>query len=432
MTAYENVEFAMRLVGMPYAQRVKRAKECLVRVGLEKRMHHRPGELSGGEQQRVAIARAISHKPKLIFADEPTAALDMPTGLAVMNLFKELVHTDGLTIVMTTHDTAMMEQCDVVYTLDDGPENVMVQCENLVKIYKTTDVEVMALQGLDLTVERGELMGIVGASGSGKSTLLNMLGALDKPSAGSLYVDGKDLLKFDEKDLIKYKRETVGFVWQNNARNLIPYLTAIQNVEMPLLLSGHKNRRERAEELLDMVGLSARKNSVLGQLSGGEQQRVAIAIALSNNPSLLLADEPTGAVDTKTAAMVLDVFKQLNRQTGVTIIIVTHDTNLSKSIDRVVAIRDGRTSSEMLRKKTEILSFGELEKMSEQQRAEHEKLMQQSGSDQEELVVLDRAGRLQIPKEYLEALGIRGGDKVRVELEDGKISVYNSDYNMHG
>ena len=242
-----------------------------------------------------------------------------------------------------------------------------------------------------------------------------------------------ELISFcHEKDLIKYKRETVGFVWQNNARNLIPYLTAIQNVEMPLLLSGHKNRRQRAEELLDMVGLSARKNSLLGQLSGGEQQRVAIAIALSNNPSLLLADEPTGAVDTKTAAMVLDVFKQLNRQMGVTIIIVTHDTNLSKSIDRVVAIRDGRTSSEMLRKKTEVLSFGELEKMSEQQRAEHEKLMQQSGSDHEELVVLDRAGRLQIPKEYLEALGIRGGDKVRVELEDGKISVYNSDYNSHG
>ncbi len=120
MTAYENVEFAMRLVGMPYSERAKRAKECLIRVGLEKRMHHRPGELSGGEQQRVAIARAISHRPKLIFADEPTAALDTPTGLAVMGLFRELVHTDGLTIVMTTHDTAMMELCDVVYTLDDG------------------------------------------------------------------------------------------------------------------------------------------------------------------------------------------------------------------------------------------------------------------------------------------------------------------------
>lgn len=309
------------------------------------------------------------------------------------------------------------------------PENVMVQCENLVKIYKTTDVEVMALQGLDLMVERGELMGIVGASGSGKSTLLNMLGALDKPSAGSLYVDGKDLLKFDEEDLIKYKRETVGFVWQNNARNLIPYLSAIQNVEMPLLLSGHKNRHERATELLEMVGLGARKNSLLGQLSGGEQQRVAIAIALSNNPSLLLADEPTGAVDTKTAAMVLDVFRDLNRQMGVTIIIVTHDTNLSKSIDRVVAIRDGRTSSEMLRRPAANLSFDELQKMSEQQRAEHEALLK-AKSEHEELVVIDRAGRLQIPKEYLEALGIRGGDKVRVELEDGRISVYNSDFNQ--
>jgi AbrB family looped-hinge helix DNA binding protein len=198
---------------------------------------------------------------------------------------------------------------------------------------------------------------------------------------------------------------------------------------MPLLLSGHKNRRERATELLEMVGLGARKNSLLGQLSGGEQQRVAIAIALSNNPSLLLADEPTGAVDTKTAAMVLDVFRDLNRQMGVTIIIVTHDTNLSKSIDRVVAIRDGRTSSEMLRRPASSLSFDELQKMNEQQRAEHEALMK-AKSEQEELVVIDRAGRLQIPKEYLEALGIRGGDKVRVELEDGRISVYNSDFNQ--
>lgn len=120
MTAYENVEFAMRLAGAKSSERVRRSKECLTRVGLEKRMHHRPGELSGGEQQRVAIARAIANKPKLIFADEPTAALDTPTGMAVMGLFKELVRTDGLTIVMTTHDTAMMELCDVVYTLDDG------------------------------------------------------------------------------------------------------------------------------------------------------------------------------------------------------------------------------------------------------------------------------------------------------------------------
>lgn len=291
------------------------------------------------------------------------------------------------------------------------PENVMVQAENLVKIYKSSGVEVMALQGLDLTVERGELMGIVGASGSGKSTLLNMLGGLDKPSAGSLFIDGRDMLKFNENDAIEYKRKTVGFVWQNNARNLIPYLTAQQNVEMPLLLSGFGGRQSRASELLDMVGLSQRKNSRLDQMSGGEQQRVAIAIALSNNPKLLLADEPTGSVDTATSKLILDVFRNLNRVMGVTIIIVTHDINLSKQIDRVVAIRDGKTSTEMLRKASALRSFGELSE--EQQEQAHE-----------EVSVLDRAGRLQIPKEYLEELGLKGGDKVRVELEEDRISIY--------
>ena len=291
------------------------------------------------------------------------------------------------------------------------PENVMVQAENLVKIYKSSGVEVMALQGLDLTVERGELMGIVGASGSGKSTLLNMLGGLDKPSAGSLFIDGRDMLKFNEKDAIEYKRKTVGFVWQNNARNLIPYLTAQQNVEMPLLLSGFSGRQSRAAELLDMVGLSQRKNSRLDQMSGGEQQRVAIAIALSNNPKLLLADEPTGSVDTATSKLILDVFRALNKVMGVTIIIVTHDINLSKQIDRVVAIRDGKTSTEMLRKASALRSFGELSE--EQQEQAHE-----------EVSVLDRAGRLQIPKEYLEEIGLKGGDKVRVELEEDRISIY--------
>lgn len=292
------------------------------------------------------------------------------------------------------------------------PENVMVQAENLVKIYKSSDVEVMALQGLDLTVERGELMGIVGASGSGKSTLLNMLGGLDKPSAGSLFIDGKDMLKFSEADLIEYKRRTVGFVWQNNARNLIPYLTAQQNVEMPMLLSGFNARQQRASELLDMVGLSARKNSRLDQMSGGEQQRVAIAIALANNPKLLLADEPTGSVDTATSKLILDVFRELNRVMGVTIIIVTHDTKLSKQIDRVVAIRDGKTSTEMLRKAAQLRSFGELSEQAE------------ADATHEEVSVLDRAGRLQIPKEYLEELGLKGGDKVRVELEDDRVCIY--------
>ena len=302
------------------------------------------------------------------------------------------------------------------------PENVMIRCDNLVKIYKTTDVEVMALQGLDLTVERGELMGIVGASGSGKSTLLNMLGGLDTPSAGSLFIDGKDMLKLGEKEKIEYKRRTVGFVWQKNARNLIPYLTAVENVEMPMLLSGYANRRARALELLEMVGLSERKNSLLGELSGGEQQRAAIAIALSNYPKLLLADEPTGAVDTKTANNVLDVFKRLNKETGVTVVIVTHDTNLSKSIDRVVAIRDGKTSSELIRKTPAVYGAVSFEELSELQQSEIRALQESGGH--EELIVLDRAGRLQIPKDYLSALGIKGGDKVRLELEEDKISIY--------
>ena len=141
----------------------------------------------------------------------------------------------------------------------------MIQCENLVKIYKTRETEVVALQGLDLTVEDGELMAIIGNSGSGKSTLLNMIGGLDRPSAGTLLVDGKDLLKFKEKDYITYKRDTVGFVWQNNARNLIPYMTALENVQVPMVLTSRKDRVERARQLLETVGLANRAGSKLSQ-----------------------------------------------------------------------------------------------------------------------------------------------------------------------
>ncbi|MDR0197479.1 MAG: ATP-binding cassette domain-containing protein [Oscillospiraceae bacterium] len=301
------------------------------------------------------------------------------------------------------------------------PENVMVRCDNLVKIYKKKGVEVMALQGLDLTVNRGELMGIIGSSGSGKSTLLNVLGGLDRPTAGSLFVDGRDMLKFNDGELTRYKREGVGFVWQNSARNLIPYLTAEQNVELPLLLSGFGDRRRRASEMLEMVGLSHKKGSLPGQLSGGEQQRVAIAIALSGNPRLLLADEPTGSVDSKTAKTVLEAFRTLNRKTGVTVIIVTHDVNLSKEIDRVVAIRDGKTSSELIRKRSRedgAVSLEELER-----RREISSSAPPDAPSHEELIVLDRAGRLQIPKEHLSSLGIKGGDKVKVELEQDRIVI---------
>ncbi|HEY8350080.1 MAG TPA: ATP-binding cassette domain-containing protein [Clostridiales bacterium] len=290
----------------------------------------------------------------------------------------------------------------------------MIECENLVKIYKTKDIEVVALQGLDLIVEKGELMAIIGNSGSGKSTLLNMLGGLDRPSAGKLFVDGHDLLKFNEQQLIKYKRETVGFVWQNNARNLIPYLTAQENVEMPMILTGKKNRRNRALQLLDLVGLLNRRNSKLSQLSGGEQQRVAIAIALANDPKLLLADEPTGSVDSRTASAILDVFRELNKALGVTVVIVTHDRQISRKVDRVVAIRDGRTSSEFIRKRS----------YAEELAALGDKVFSDQSDTHDELVVLDRAGRLQIPAEYMQALGLKGRNKVKVELEGDRVVVY--------
>ena len=289
----------------------------------------------------------------------------------------------------------------------------MILCGNLVKIYKAADLEVVALQGLDLTVEDGELMAIIGNSGSGKSTLLNILGGLDRPSAGTLIVDGRDLLKFDEKELIRYKRETVGFVWQNSARNLIPYLTALENVELPMLLRG-RAKRERSLELLDMVGLSQKRNSKLSQLSGGEQQRVAIAIALANKPRLLLADEPTGSVDTRTADQILDVFREFNRAYGVTVVIVTHDRRLSRKVDRVVAIRDGRTSSEFIRRKSYAEEIAEMK----QPIGGFETIDEES---HEELAVVDRSGRLQIPKEYLEALGLKDKNKIKVELEEDRI-----------
>lgn len=279
----------------------------------------------------------------------------------------------------------------------------MIHCEGLVKIYKTDDLEVMALQGLNLEVKRGEMMAIIGSSGSGKSTLLNILGGLDRPTAGQVRVGDWDLLKVSDQDLVKYKRNTVGFIWQNNARNLIPYLTAIDNVTVPMMLNGQYDV-ERAKMLLEAVGLGHRLHSRLQQLSGGEQQRVAIAIALANEPELLLADEPTGAVDNETSNLILDIFRKINRELGVTIVIVTHDLSLAKKVDRVVNIRDGLTSTELLRRSE-----------AESKQFEHH----------QEFVVVDRVGRLQIPQEYLNALQVT--DKVTLEFDGDKVVIRSPD-----
>ncbi len=295
-------------------------------------------------------------------------------------------------------------------TTPDARAAHIIECDSLVKIYKTPDVEVLALQGLDLTVDYGEMTAIIGNSGSGKSTFLNMLGGLDRPSAGRLLVDGKDLFKLGERELVEYKLRTVGFVWQNNARNLLPYLTATQNVMMPMLFGGEHKRRQRALELLDMVNMSHRKNSRLSALSGGEQQRIAIAIALANHPRLLLADEPTGAVDQKTSSAILDMLRAINRESGLTIVIVTHDQLLAKKVSRVIAIRDGKIASERIMKESYLDRLSDISALTEVEEV------------QDEYAVLDKAGRLQLPADMLKKLGV-AGNRVRMELKDGEIII---------
>ncbi len=290
------------------------------------------------------------------------------------------------------------------------PENeVMVQADGLVKIYKTKETEVLALQGLDLTVNTGELTALIGNSGSGKSTFLNMIGGLDRPSAGSLWVDGKNLFTMSEKELVLYKRDTVGFVWQNNGRNMLPYLTAIENIMLPMNLSSTKHKKDKALELLEMVGLSHKKHSKMNMLSGGEQQRIAIAIALANSPKLLLADEPTGSVDTKTADYIFDLFTELNKN-GQTILIVTHDMALSKKVKRVVAIRDGKISSERVLKEAFV------------DRVKESNIDWRAEDTQDEYVVLDKAHRLQIPMELINELGL-SDNKVKLAYKDGQIII---------
>lgn len=277
----------------------------------------------------------------------------------------------------------------------------LIICENLVKIYKMEQIELLALQGLDLNVERGEVMALVGSSGSGKSTLMNILGGLDSPTAGRVVVGGRELLKLSQRQLNTYRRHHVGFVWQQTARNLISYLNAEQNVELPMLMAGTlpSERRTRAAELLEAVGIAHRRHHRLDQLSGGEQQRVAIAVALANRPDLLLADEPTGELDSVTAQVIFDIFHQLNETYGTTIVIVSHDPNIAQHVPRVVAIRDGKTSSETLRQPSTPTATTDTEGPVEHNLVEY--------------IVLDPAGRLQVPEEYRDRYGI--GRRVTLE-----------------
>ncbi|MFE7032038.1 ABC transporter ATP-binding protein [Streptomyces sp. NPDC057621] len=289
--------------------------------------------------------------------------------------------------------------------------DALITCDRLVRIFSTDGVEVQALQGLDLLVREGELMALVGASGSGKSTLMNILAGLDTPTAGAARVAGHDLLTMGAKDRLGYRRETVGFVWQQTARNLLPYLTAAQNVALPMQLGvslkGRRAQARRALELLELLEVAECRDRRPFQMSGGQQQRVAIAVALANDPSVLLADEPTGELDSHTAEQIFAAFRTANERLGTTIVIVTHDQAVATEVRRTVAIRDGRTSTEVLRRTEVDATTG------------HETVVAR------EYAMLDRAGRLQLPAEYTEALGMR--DRVALELEPDHIGVWPDD-----
>ena len=283
-----------------------------------------------------------------------------------------------------------------------------ILCEGLVKIFQVADLEMVALQGLNISVERGELIGIVGSSGSGKSTLMNVLGGLDRPTAGKVIVSGKNLLRLPDRELNRYRREEVGFVWQQSARNLVPYLNAIQNVMLPMTLAGlnAKENRKYADELMGIVGLAERSNHHLPELSGGEQQRVAIAVALANRPSLLLADEPTGEVDSATAAAIYGTFQMLAKELNVTTVIVSHDPGVARQVDRVVRIRDGMLATETRRQVRDPSEANGENGATEEVEEEFE-----------ELIVVDNAGRMHIPQEYLEQLSFKNHAQIEITAE---------------
>ena len=277
-----------------------------------------------------------------------------------------------------------------------------IECRDLFKIYKRAELEVVALRGLDLDVETGELIAIIGASGSGKSTLMNVLAGLDRPSAGQVRVGSRDLLDISDSELVMYRRLDVGFVWQATARNLVPYLNVIDNIELPMAMAGTStsDRHSWSGELLSSLGLGDKAKRMPYQLSGGEQQRVAIAVALANRPALLLADEPTGELDTQTASEVFEMLRVLNRTYHVTVVMVTHYPGVTHFVARVVNIRDGRISSESYSSPT----------------------FQRDGDRvEDEYLVVDRSGRIQLPQELSEQF--RLGGLAKASLEDGAVTI---------
>jgi putative ABC transport system ATP-binding protein len=222
----------------------------------------------------------------------------------------------------------------------------VVELKQVSKIYKMDEVEVKALDGIDMKVEKGDFAAIIGPSGSGKSTLLHMIGLLDRPTYGKVFLDGIDISKLNDNELARLRGNKIGFVFQ--FFNLYPILTALENIELPMVITekSKTERRKRALELLKIVGLEKRAEHLPSQLSGGERQRVAIARALANNPSLILADEPTGNLDSKAGKEIIELLDKLQEKEGKTIIMVTHDVNIAKYAERLIYLKDGKIIKE--------------------------------------------------------------------------------------
>jgi ABC-type lipoprotein export system ATPase subunit len=284
-----------------------------------------------------------------------------------------------------------------------GPSSTAILCRDLVRIFQTDGVEVQALQGLNLLVQRGELVAVVGASGSGKSTLLTILSGLDTPTAGVASVAGTNLLMMSRRQRLEYRRHTVGFVWQQTGRNLLPYLTAAENIATVLALAGRRDRAARVDDLAQLLHIGDGLDLRPAEMSGGMRQRVALAVGLANAPQVLLADEPTGELDEDASAEVLGAIREANEEVGVTTLIVTHDPAVSDHVRRTVQIRDGRTSTETMRTGAGAEGIG-------------------SATEPEVFAVLDRVGRLQLPADYVTALDL--ADRVRLALEPDHLGVW--------
>lgn len=367
LTARENVELAIKVEKEKSINRKAQAIGLLERVGLGNRLNHRPGQLSGGEQQRVAIALALANKPALLLADELTGELDSFTAASIIQLLRELNREQGMVIVLVTHNLELAVQAGrglrmadgLITPFDPAAEQAEIEAErqltgNLngpthqpvilkaVALDKTFKGGILALRNISFEVHRGESVAIMGPSGSGKSTLLNLLGGLDRPTRGEINLNGQPLPRLDNNSLALLRRREIGFIFQ--AHNLIATLSAAENVALPLILDNvaFQERQERALELLAQLGIADLAGKLPDQMSGGQRQRVAIARSLAHRPQLLLADEPTGSLDSDTASQVAGLLTEMAHTQNLALVMVTHDTQVAARCDRVIHLIDGQ------------------------------------------------------------------------------------------